>query len=229
MHGFGTEGRCSAMGEVTLARVVLAQGRGDLGAGRPRPWARIDRELVFRELSGIDSVVTCDLRNFTGEELRSKPCAENLAVHSEMTSGLVELAVGIILELVPSPGISGSLSIFCDVLAEIMDLIMISSSLASLSALAAVDPRLILSQFFLLYPIEVFFFLCHGPFERRILPSGQASRSSQMDVGTSVRVIGLVAYVQIDPLDIASFVAPAGGGRFSAVGCAPGGTVSSGF
>ncbi|KAF2583390.1 hypothetical protein F2Q68_00005444 [Brassica cretica] len=58
MHGFGTEGRCSAMGEVTLARVVLAQGRGDLGAGRPRPWARIDRELVFRELSGIDSVVT---------------------------------------------------------------------------------------------------------------------------------------------------------------------------
>ncbi|KAL0826276.1 hypothetical protein Bca101_049953 [Brassica carinata] len=31
-----------------------------------------------------------------------------------------------------------------------------------------------------------------------------------MDVGTSVRVIGLVAYVQIDPLDIASFVAPGG-------------------
>ncbi|KAF2603142.1 hypothetical protein F2Q70_00026575 [Brassica cretica] len=29
-----------------------------------------------------------------------------------------------------------------------------------------------------------------------------------MHVGTSVRVIGLVAYVQIDPLEIASFVAP---------------------
>ncbi|KAF2619107.1 hypothetical protein F2Q68_00040342 [Brassica cretica] len=46
----------------------------------------------------------CDLRNFAGEELRSKPCAENLAVHSGMTSGLVELAVGIILELVPGLG-----------------------------------------------------------------------------------------------------------------------------
>ncbi|KAF2596574.1 hypothetical protein F2Q68_00010852 [Brassica cretica] len=66
-------------------RSVLANGRGDLGAGRPRPRARgevtsvetvlaydrdliqtdpllditrIDRELVFQELSGIDSVVT---------------------------------------------------------------------------------------------------------------------------------------------------------------------------
>ncbi|KAF3508911.1 hypothetical protein F2Q69_00006720 [Brassica cretica] len=28
------------MGEVTSARVVLAHGRGDLSAGRPRPWAR---------------------------------------------------------------------------------------------------------------------------------------------------------------------------------------------
>ncbi|KAF2557175.1 hypothetical protein F2Q68_00017026 [Brassica cretica] len=91
-----------------------------------------------------------------------------------------------------------------------MDLIRISSSLASLSALAAVDPSLILGQFFLLYPIEVFFFLCHGLFERRVLPSVLASRSSRMDVGTSVRVIGLVAYVQIDPLEIASFVAPGG-------------------
>ncbi|KAF3579601.1 hypothetical protein DY000_02031401 [Brassica cretica] len=51
-------GRSSSMGEVTSVRVVLVHGRGDLGAGRPRPWARIDRELVFRELSGIDSAVT---------------------------------------------------------------------------------------------------------------------------------------------------------------------------
>uniref|UniRef100_A0A0D3CH02 Uncharacterized protein n=1 Tax=Brassica oleracea var. oleracea TaxID=109376 RepID=A0A0D3CH02_BRAOL len=36
---------------------VLTHGRGDLGAGRPPPWARIDRELVFREFSGIDSAV----------------------------------------------------------------------------------------------------------------------------------------------------------------------------
>ncbi|KAF3541359.1 hypothetical protein F2Q69_00020054 [Brassica cretica] len=91
-----------------------------------------------------------------------------------------------------------------------MDLIRISSSLASLSALAAVDPSLILGQFFLLNLVEVFFFLCHGPFERRILSSGLASHSSRMDVGNSVRVIGLDAYVQIDPLDIASFIAPGG-------------------
>ncbi|KAF2596523.1 hypothetical protein F2Q68_00011263 [Brassica cretica] len=70
MHGFGTGGLSSPMGEVTsvrvvlatgevtLARVALAHGRGDLGVGRPRPWARIYREFVFRELSGIDSVVT---------------------------------------------------------------------------------------------------------------------------------------------------------------------------
>ncbi|KAF3603651.1 hypothetical protein F2Q69_00036403 [Brassica cretica] len=63
---------------------------------------RIQKEVYY----------ACDLRNFSGEELRSKPCAENLAVHSGMTSGLVELAVGIILELVPGAGISGSLSLF---------------------------------------------------------------------------------------------------------------------
>ncbi|KAF2555627.1 hypothetical protein F2Q68_00015127 [Brassica cretica] len=51
----------------------------------------------------------CDLRNCAGEELRSKACAENLAVHSGMTSSLVELAVGIILELVPGPGFLAAL------------------------------------------------------------------------------------------------------------------------
>ncbi|KAF2546000.1 hypothetical protein F2Q70_00022380 [Brassica cretica] len=59
--------------------------------------------ISFGRAIGIQEEVfyACDLRNFAGEELRSKPCAENLAVHSGMTSGLVELAVGIILELVP--------------------------------------------------------------------------------------------------------------------------------
>ncbi|KAF2545602.1 hypothetical protein F2Q70_00020165 [Brassica cretica] len=51
-------GPSSPMGEVTSVRAVLAHGRGDLGAGRPRPGARIDQELVFRELSDNDSVVT---------------------------------------------------------------------------------------------------------------------------------------------------------------------------
>ncbi|KAF2594707.1 hypothetical protein F2Q70_00043353 [Brassica cretica] len=110
----------------------------------------------------------------------------------------------------PADSLGVSMSSFCDVLGEIIDLIRISSSLASLSALAAVDPSLILGQFFLLYTIEVFIFLCHGLFERRVLPSGLALRSSRMDVATSVRVIGLVVYVQINPLEMASFVAPGG-------------------
>ncbi|KAF3566386.1 hypothetical protein DY000_02016407 [Brassica cretica] len=59
----------------------------------------------FWRAIGIQEEVfyACDLRNFAGEELRSKTCPENLAVHSGMTYGLVELAVGIILELVPGP------------------------------------------------------------------------------------------------------------------------------
>ena len=89
-----------------------------------------------------------------------------------------------------------------------MDLIRISGSLASLSVLAAVDPGLLLGQFLLLYPIEVFFFLGHGFFEGRVLPSGLASRSSWVDVNTVVRVIGLVAYIQVDALDFLPFVAP---------------------
>ena len=89
-----------------------------------------------------------------------------------------------------------------------MDLIRISGSLASLSVLAAVDPGLLFGQLLLFYPIEVFFFLGHGFFEGRVLPSGLASRSSWVDVSTVVRVIGLVAYIQVDALDFFSFVAP---------------------
>ncbi|KAF3565753.1 hypothetical protein DY000_02015855 [Brassica cretica] len=73
---------------------------------------------------------------------------------------------------------------FRDVLAEIVDLIRISGSLASLSVLAAVDPCLLLGQLLLFYPIEVFFFLGHGFFDGRVLPSGLASRSSWVDVKT---------------------------------------------
>ncbi|KAF2590488.1 hypothetical protein F2Q70_00039031 [Brassica cretica] len=71
-------------------------------------FANFGREIGIQE----EVFYACDLRNFAGEELCSKPCAENLAVHSVMTSGLVELALGIILELVPGPGISGCLSLF---------------------------------------------------------------------------------------------------------------------
>ena len=74
--------------------------------------------------------------------------------------------------------------------------------------LAAVDPGLLFGQLLLFYPIEVFFFLGHGSFEGRVLPSGLASRSSWVDVSTVVRVIGPVAYIQVDALDFFSFVAP---------------------
>ncbi|KAF2563695.1 hypothetical protein F2Q70_00018139 [Brassica cretica] len=79
---------------------------------------------------------------------------------------------------------------------------------ASLSVLAAVDLGLLFGQLPLFYAIEVFFFLGHGSFEGRILPSGLASRSSWVDVSTVVRVIGLVTYIQVDALDFFSFVAP---------------------
>ncbi|KAF3571336.1 hypothetical protein F2Q69_00060066 [Brassica cretica] len=81
-------------------------------------------------------------------------------------------------------------------------------SLASLSVLAAVDPGLLLGQLLMFYPIEVFFFLGHGLLEGCVLPSGLASRSSWVDVSTVVRVIGLVANIQVDALDFFSFVAP---------------------
>ncbi|KAF3602128.1 hypothetical protein F2Q69_00034908 [Brassica cretica] len=84
----------------------------------------------------------------------------------------------------------------------------ITMNLSSLSVLAAVDPGLLLGQLLLFYPIEFFLFLGHGFFEGRVLPSGLASRSSWVDVSTVVRVIRLVAYIQVDALDFFSFVAP---------------------
>ncbi|KAF3557164.1 hypothetical protein F2Q69_00015485 [Brassica cretica] len=87
-----------------------------------------------------------------------------------MTFGLVELAVGVILVLVPGPGVSG-----------------LSLSLASLFVLATVDHGQLFGQLLLFYPIEVFFFLGHWSFEGRVLPSGLASRSSWVDFSTVVR------------------------------------------
>ncbi|KAF3501972.1 hypothetical protein F2Q69_00043913 [Brassica cretica] len=85
-------------GSTTISGVGLSAGKAmDSGTMSPSgfvAWAIGIQEEVF---------YACDLQNFAGEELRSKPCTENLAVHSGMTSGLVELAVGIILELVPGP------------------------------------------------------------------------------------------------------------------------------
>ena len=74
--------------------------------------------------------------------------------------------------------------------------------------LAVLDPGLLFGQFLLFYPIEVLFFLGHGSFKGRVLPSGVASRSSWVDVSTVVRVIRLVDYIQVDALDFFSFVAP---------------------
>uniref|UniRef100_A0A0D3E9M7 Uncharacterized protein n=1 Tax=Brassica oleracea var. oleracea TaxID=109376 RepID=A0A0D3E9M7_BRAOL len=58
------------MGEVTMARVVLAHGRGDLGAGRPRPWARgevtsVEMVLAYdRDLIQTDPLL--DIPRFQG-------------------------------------------------------------------------------------------------------------------------------------------------------------------
>ncbi|KAL0702318.1 hypothetical protein Bca4012_058440 [Brassica carinata] len=54
---------------------------------------------------------TLNLRQFAGEEFCGEPGAENLAVRGGVTSGVVELAVGIILVLVPGPGVSGGFAL----------------------------------------------------------------------------------------------------------------------
>ncbi|KAF3602126.1 hypothetical protein F2Q69_00034909 [Brassica cretica] len=74
--------------------------------------------------------------------------------------------------------------------------------------LAAGDPGLLPGQLLMFYPIVVFFFLGHGFFEGRVMPSRLVSRSSWVDVSTVVRVLGLVAYIQVDALDFFSFIAP---------------------
>ncbi|KAF2559069.1 hypothetical protein F2Q68_00016467 [Brassica cretica] len=104
------------VGSTTVSGVGLSAGKamdsGTMSLSGVVAWSGLF--ISFGRAIGIQEEVfyACDLQNFAGEELRSKPCAENLAVHSGMTSGMVELAVGIILELVPGPGISGSLSLF---------------------------------------------------------------------------------------------------------------------
>ncbi|KAF3588471.1 hypothetical protein F2Q69_00030279 [Brassica cretica] len=111
----GLLGRAS-VGSTTVSGVGLSAGKamdsGTMSLSGVVAWSGLF--ISFGRAIGIQEEVfyACDLQNFAGEELRSKPCAENHAVHSGMTSGMVELAVGIILELVPGPGIFGSLSLF---------------------------------------------------------------------------------------------------------------------
>ncbi|KAF2571756.1 hypothetical protein F2Q70_00002388 [Brassica cretica] len=50
--GIAFKGPRIALWELRRGYMVSGQEVG------PRPWTRIDRELGFRELSGIDSVVT---------------------------------------------------------------------------------------------------------------------------------------------------------------------------
>ncbi|KAF3517209.1 hypothetical protein DY000_02060013 [Brassica cretica] len=71
MHGFGTGGRSSPMGEVTSARVILAHGRGDLGAGRPRPWAR-------GEVTSVETVLAYDRDLIQTDPLLDIPWARGL-------------------------------------------------------------------------------------------------------------------------------------------------------
>ncbi|KAF2555084.1 hypothetical protein F2Q68_00017398 [Brassica cretica] len=110
---------------MSFAELVFVQGL--LG--------RFGRAIVIQE----EVIYACDLRNFAGEELRSKPSAENLAVQSGMTSGLVELVVGIILELVPGPGISRSLSLFG--VDSVIMLALLASRLAGSGTCPGFDSR----------------------------------------------------------------------------------------
>uniref|UniRef100_A0A0D3A9X1 Uncharacterized protein n=1 Tax=Brassica oleracea var. oleracea TaxID=109376 RepID=A0A0D3A9X1_BRAOL len=76
MHGFGTGGQSSPMAEVTSVRVFLAHGRGDLGAGRPHPWASEQYPphdpgicLLSAIFSAMDKGIALEDRNFISEDL----------------------------------------------------------------------------------------------------------------------------------------------------------------
>ncbi|KAF2554473.1 hypothetical protein F2Q68_00015576 [Brassica cretica] len=122
--------------------------------------------------------------------------------------------LGVILVLVPGPDVSGGLSLFG------IDSVVV----LALDVFSLVVDILVVSRAFLFCGR-----LLHGSFEGLVLSSGLASRSSWVDVSTVVRVIGLVAYILVDALDFFSSLLSVGGGRFSAVGCAPGWSVSSWF
>ncbi|KAL0742768.1 hypothetical protein Bca4012_084281 [Brassica carinata] len=72
------------------------------------------------------------------------------------------------------------------------------------------DPSLILRQFFLFHPVEVFFLFCHGFFEGDRLSGRLTSGHSWMNVSATVRMVGLVANVQVDSFDVVFFVVPSG-------------------
>ncbi|KAL0723301.1 hypothetical protein Bca4012_037900 [Brassica carinata] len=72
------------------------------------------------------------------------------------------------------------------------------------------DPSLILCQFLLFYPVEVFFLFCHGFFEGHRLSGRLTSGPSMMNVSVIVRMIRSVANVQVDSFDFVFFVVPSG-------------------
>ena len=108
-----------------LARMVCAYvplGRLFINPGRA---VRIQDEVFYAS----------DLREVASEEFCGQPCTENFAVRSGMTFGLVELAVGVILILVPGPGVSGGLPLFgidsvvvlaLDVFSLVVDILVVS-------------------------------------------------------------------------------------------------------
>lgn len=93
---------------------------------------------------------------------------------------------------------------------ETVDLILTASSFPSFPAFSAADPCLILCQFILLDPEDIFLLFGHGFFERRILPSGLASRPSWMYVSVFLRRIGLITDVQVNAFNLVIFVVPSG-------------------
>uniref|UniRef100_A0A0D3DL54 Uncharacterized protein n=1 Tax=Brassica oleracea var. oleracea TaxID=109376 RepID=A0A0D3DL54_BRAOL len=69
------------MGEVTSARAVLAHGRGDLGAGRPRPWARWSK-FFFKVFTNFSSQENFSKKT-SPQSSSGNPCTKEEIVSQE--------------------------------------------------------------------------------------------------------------------------------------------------
>ncbi|KAF3574190.1 hypothetical protein F2Q69_00059026 [Brassica cretica] len=89
-----------------------------------------------------------------------------------------------------------------DVITEVTDFVeIIASSFPISSTFAVSDMGLFFGEFLLFGPEGVFLFLCHGFLERRIFLIHMASSPPWMHVCILVRMIGLIAGIQVDSFD----------------------------
>ncbi|KAF2581550.1 hypothetical protein F2Q68_00002848 [Brassica cretica] len=162
-----------------------------------------------------------------------------------MTFGLVELAVGVILILVPGPGVSGGLPLFgidsvvvlaLDVFSLVVDILVVSRAFL-FRGLYFWERIFISSSITMKYPCEL---VCVGrggswpasrpaspvlPNRGFLLPRSWVFRRTRPPDRT-----GFASLISRSMRSISSpSLLPVGGGRLSVVGCAPGWSVSSGF